>query len=205
MAERRVYYMALSNGYRQTNTITNKVDLATLRDETSVVDVQQVLQDLLEKGTSAASAWGIGESKSGQYREMSVDDVIFFTYKETIVYVGTIIGKLEDVKLSQFLWSKRGQWPYQIILDDVIQVFIPGEMTNRTRLEKHFPEMDQKKLTRVLNLLEKGNGARRILNITNDGNMQGVVSVKNSSFSDTLLRFSNYCFRTNFECVIKKI
>lgn len=205
MREKKVYYMALSDGYRQTNTMTNKVDLVSLKNISKKSEVKEKLEDLVKKGIHEASIWGVGIDKKSTYEKMENDDIVFFTYKETIVYIGTIIGKFEEVELSEYLWSKRGEWPFKVIVDNVIQVFIPGRKTDYEHLKINFPEVQEKKVEIAVEMIKNDFDARYILNINNNGNMQGIIAVNNCSYDQVLTRLSSYCLRTNFECLIKKV
>lgn len=55
-------------------------------------------------------------------------DIIFFGYKNCIHYIGKVEYIFEDEQLSKKLWNNRAKWKYKVILNTLIQVYMPRNM-----------------------------------------------------------------------------
>lgn len=207
MTEQNVFVMAGGTGLSlpYLNTIENKISkdviISALKEE------NKDLEDITESEEESFSIWGYSESNNNlKNNPPQKGDIVFFTSNSAAIYVATILEVSESKGLNH-IWAERQSWKYKLILEKVIRIFIPYPKngTKEKWFEEHSFSPGVPNMKKVIECYKDGIGFRRIIDLDDKiGAIQAALRLRISK-DNVLENFSEYCIKTNFECIVKEI
>ncbi|MGO2099713.1 hypothetical protein [Vagococcus salmoninarum] len=186
------------------NTLETLIDLRKLYDNTKNLSTKKCLDDKTKNIFGSYPVWGMNENKKKEIGDLKENDLVFFGYKNCILYIGVLWFDFNDTDLSWYLWNEDS-WECKIILKKLIKVYIPRNaeaMENNLFLQHNIRNMQPVKKA-VLEGLDFTN----ILGFDPEkkGNHQGNKSVPETDIFIVLDKLNDYFIRTEFNSIKKVI
>lgn len=113
------------------NTIHNRhLKLLDIKEFLEIRDYENLLQMYAD---NQIRIWGVTSSSKNKWNKISMGDIVLFSANKTISSSATIIYKLENEKLAEFLWGKdknQQAWKYIYFIDELTELNVSYEAFN---------------------------------------------------------------------------
>lgn len=186
------------------NTLETLVDLRELYDNTDLNSTKECLKSKTKDKFGDFPVWGMNKSKKKEIGGLKENDLVFFGYKNCILYVGVLWFDFNDTSLSWYLW-KEDSWECKIILKKLIKVYIPRNVeAMETNL---FLQNNIRNIESVKKVVLDGLDFTNILGFDPEkkGNHQGNKNVPETDIFIILDKLNDYFIRTEFNSIKKVI
>lgn len=207
MADENIFVMAGGTGLSSPylNSIENKISkdiiISALKEE------NKDLKDFTENEEESFSVWGYSEFDNNlKNNPPQKGDIVFITSNNAAIYMATIL-EVSGSKVLNYIWAGRQSWKYKLIFENVIRIFIPYPKKGKKEnwFEEHSFSPGVSHMKKVIECYKDGIGFRQIINLDDKkGPIQGALKLRISK-DNVLENFSDYCIKTNFECIVKEI
>lgn len=207
MTDENIFVMAGGTGLSlpYLNTIENKISkdviISALKEE------NKDIEDITESEEESFSIWGYSEFDNNlKNNPPQKGDIVFITSNNAAIYIATIL-EVSESNVLNYIWAGRQSWKYKLIFENVIRIFIPYPKSGKKEkwFEEHSFSPGVSNIKKVIECYKNGIGFRRIIDLDDKiGPIQGALKLGISK-DKVLGNFSEYCIKTNFECIVKEM